>query len=274
MRTFVGMVLLSVGLSGNAVSLAQESGEEQQRAEAALQLTRDLASKYKFYPADGSEPCLFMPQPILRWSNPERGQIFGNVFLWTHAGRPFAVGSLYKWYSPFTHMSHEYHSLTTGGLRATYEGKEVWKISEKGVTFQELPEAPDVAATPAARLTQMRQLARRFTATATDANEKVTTLRLLSQPVYRYELTSDTEDGALFAFVEGTDPEVWLLLEARSNTGKPPLQWSYALARMNSVTMAVDYQGTEVWRVAPIAHKEFATHLKPYTKYHFDGPKP
>jgi hypothetical protein len=41
-------------------------------------------------------------------------------------------------------------------------------------------------------------------------------LRLLSQPLYRYESTlPEVVDGALFTFVTGTDPELMLVIEAR-----------------------------------------------------------
>ena len=51
-------------------------------------------------------------------------------------------------------------------------------------------------------------------------------LRLLTQPIYKYE-TADS-GGALFAFVEGTDPEVFLMIEAR--TVDAGSVWHYALA--------------------------------------------
>ncbi len=273
---FVGM-LVSSWLIGSDQLPAQERRDDQERAEAALQLTKSHAEKYALFPPTESPACKLVPQPILRWSNPERGQIFGNVFLWTYDGRPFAVGSLYKWYSPFTHMSHEFHSLSPNGLRGTYEDKAVWKTDQPGLAFQDLPDAPEVAPTPAARLIQMRQLARRFTASSADAEGKSTELRLLSQPVYRYESASaptptSHEDGGLFTFVQGTDPEVWLLLEA-TPAGKSS-RWQYGLVRMNSILLTVEYQGTEVWRVPVISGREVGSHQGPYTRYHFEGPKP
>ena len=47
-------------------------------------------------------------------------------------------------------------------------------------------------------------------------------LRLLPKPLYRYERPdgpTSSSDGALFAFVLGTDPEVFLLLEAADRPG-------------------------------------------------------
>ncbi len=251
--------------------------EEQERVEAALQLTKAEAEKYEFFPTKDAPACQFVPRPILRWSNPERGQIYGNVFLWTHDGRPSVVGSLYKWYAPFTHMSHEFHSLSTGGLNGRFQAKDAWNTDEPGVVFADLPEAGEVATTPAARLTQMRQLARRFVARSTDPDGQTVDLRLLPQPVYRYELTPNAEklglrDGGLFAFVQGTDPEIWLLIEAHGAPVNQPAHWRYACVRMNSIALKVDYQGKELWSVPPISSRDVGSHQGPYTKFQFNQP--
>ncbi len=68
----------------------------------------------------------------------------------------------------------------------------------------------------------------------------------MSQPLFRYE-AGDPEviDGALFAFVEGTDPDVFLCLEARLVKDKP--SWQYGLARVVRLPVAVSYQGKKVW---------------------------
>jgi hypothetical protein len=53
----------------------------------------------------------------------------------------------------------------------------------------------------------------------------------LSTPLYRYEKPpGDVLEGAVFAFVLGTDPELLLVLEARRDEGATV--WQYALARM------------------------------------------
>ena len=64
-------------------------------------------------------------------------------------------------------------------------------------------------------------------------------LRLLSQPLYRYEnAKADILDGALYAFVEGTDPELILSLEA-ARVGK---SWKFATGRLTRWGMEVRYQ--------------------------------
>lgn len=248
---------------------------EKQNIEAALKMTREAAQKYEFEVQGVERPIVLREQPILRWSNPERGQIYGNVFLWTNRGRPVVVGSLFKWFSPFTHMSHEFHSLSTSAIQGRFDRADAWKSSQAGVAFVAVPDAPHVAATAAARLTQMRQMARQFSARTTDREGSHLELRLLAQPVYRYDLETDStepSDGALFVFVQGTDPELWLMLEAQPSTPKGAEVWQYALARMNSITFDVQHGGREIWHQDTLPWKEISGHKAPYTSFQINMP--
>ncbi|MBC7816930.1 MAG: hypothetical protein IAG10_08595 [Planctomycetaceae bacterium] len=254
---------------------AAPDSAEKQNIEAAFTMTREAARKYQFETRQGDQPAVLREQPILRWSNPERGQIYGNVFLWTNRGRPVVVGSLFKWFSPFTHMSHEFHSLSVGEFRGRYNEADVWQSTQAGIAFAAVPDAPTVATTVAARLAQMRQMARQFTTRTTDREGLKLELRLLAQPVYRYELEKDSaelSDGALFVFVQGTDPELWLMLEARSSAAKGGDVWQYALARMNSITFDVQHNGRDVWHRDTLASKEIYSHKTPYTSFQFNMP--
>ncbi|MEK6257397.1 MAG: hypothetical protein AABP62_02160 [Planctomycetota bacterium] len=255
-------------------SAAPDSAEKQ-NFEAAIKMTREAAQKYEFEIRGVDQPAVLREQPILRWSNPERGQVYGNVFLWTNRGRPVVVGSLFKWFSPFTHMSHEFHSLSLGEIAAKYELREVWRSTQPGVVFAPVPDAPAVAATPAGRLIQMRQLARQFTARSVDREGLKLELRQLAQPVYRYEVEMDSADlldGALFVFVQGTDPDVWLMLEAHKPTDGSAPQWQFAVARMNSIEITVEHNGQQVWHCDILPHKEISAHKLPYTSFYFDRP--
>ena len=57
-------------------------------------------------------------------------------------------------------------------------------------------------------------------------------------------------DGALLAFVQGTNPEVWLLLEARAD-GSGGLQWHYGLAPMTGYAVEASHDGRQVWSSPP-----------------------
>ena len=111
----------------------------------------------------------------------------------------------------------------------------------------------------------MRELASRFACEKTNRVGDKQTLRLLSQPVARYESpTHGVTDGGLFVFAEATDPEVFLLLEARSAGGA--LEWQFGLARMVSVRVEVSYADKTVWEVDTLAYEDYRNRPElPYT---------
>ncbi|MEZ6129492.1 MAG: hypothetical protein R3C59_12485 [Planctomycetaceae bacterium] len=79
----------------------------------------------------------------------------------------------------------------------------------------------------------------------------------MAQPVFRYSPTDpELVDGAVFAFVEGTDPEAVLLLEARRSDGDPG--WMFGFARMNIHPLQATHNKTAVWAVDEV--------IPPYTR--------
>jgi hypothetical protein len=176
------------------------------------------------------------------------------------------VGSIFKWFSPHTHMSHEFHSLAEQPLRGKFDGKEVWVSSEPGLRFAALPAAPLPAAGKPERLLQMREFARACVVTKRERDGNLTELRLLTQPIFRYEAPqAGLIDGALFAFVQGTDPDLFLLLEARESGGKPA--WQFAASRMNSVAFNLRYNDKEIWNVDVLPWSDVNGHRQPYTSF-------
>ena len=112
-----------------------------------------------------------------------------------------------------------------------------------GVEWKPLAEAPEPAAKRTARLTQFRRQAERFRVQF--GTKKWSPARLLNQPVYRSPETLTETDIAVFQFVQGTDPECVLLLEAAEG------KWQYALARETKWGLKVEIDGTEVWSCEP-----------------------
>jgi hypothetical protein len=189
-------------------------------------------------------------EPILRWTNPvPEKQMHGDVFLWTDAGRPAAVLCLFEMTEAGgVHEYHEFTSLVAGALVAAGTGDRAWSPAAGQVAMSPAPNTAPPAVTPRQRLSQMRELAARFTCEKTNRMGQTHALRLLSQPVARYESpTHQVSDGALFAFVEATDPEVFLMVEARPAGGVS--QWHFGLARMASVRMQVSLDDKPVWEV-------------------------
>lgn len=259
-----------------AVGFAQKPDEptpsNKENIEAALKLTLAAAAEYEIRVGtdEKEKPLELRREPVLKWSNPDRGEVHGNVFVWTRDGRPLVVGSLYKWFTPHTHMSHEFQSLTGAPVAAKFHGTQKWTTSEAGVQFAEVPKAPAVAATEALRFLQMKQIAKDFTGDKKEREDaNLTELRLLPQPVYLYAAPKqDVLGGGLFALVHGTDPEIWVLVEARGKDAATA-KWQYAAARMNSVEMNLRYRGEKVWSKETLAWKDVRDNQHSYTTYLF-----
>ena len=266
----LGSLAVAVGTLPGAEEPAPANPEN---IAAALKLTLAAAAEYEITVGtdEKEKPLELQREPVLKWSNPDRGEVHGNVFVWTRDGRPLAVGSLYKWFTPHTHMANEFHSFAEGPLVAKFHGKEVWKTHESVVKFADVPKADAPDATDAQRLLQMKQLAKEFSGTKKERDEKtgVIELRLLPQPVYRYAVPKQgVFSGGLFAFVHGTDPELWVLIEARGKDAASA-RWQFAAIRMTSSELRLKHADKEVWAGEIVPWKEINSHERAYTSFSF-----
>ena len=214
------------------------------------------ASGYEFYLDDQKhEKLALRREPVMRWTSGHDSD--GDVYVWTHQGAAAIVGCIFS--APQGEngrvVFHEFHSLAPNPLYAGARGGSGWLPQEPGMTPEPVPDAPEPAKNQARRLTQMRDLARRFTSQMYIFDAKWE-LRLLTQPIYRYEISNEKSpvvDGAVFTFVwtAGTDPEVLIAIEARrTNQG---LRWYYSPVRFTNREAWLQYQRKEVWRADPTA---------------------
>jgi len=248
-RLALALLLLLVWPIALCSMAADEPAVDKAEFDETRRLIEAELPNWKFFTGLQLEnPLEQEPKSLLRWSNPGTGRVFGDVYVWTDRGRPEVVMSLFKAWQPANGFHVELHSLTRGDISAEREGKPVWHPARPGVVLAAVPEAEPPADTPARRLVQMKAIAREFSIVlrdrrVSDSGENQT-LRLLNQPLYRYELrghdSKDLVDGALFAFALGTDPEIFLMLEARGAA------WQYGLARMNDGAMSVLYREREL----------------------------
>ena len=246
-----------VALSPVAGAVAEEpparpaatAADDEARARLALDLIRKEAAEYRITLGEGRRPLTPEPGPILKTSSPVLGQLHGGIFLWTENGRPEVIAHIYKWFSPHKTFGVAFHSLGHEPLSAERAGKLVWSPDRGGVELKPVPDAPPPADAAAARLRQMRAIAEEFSATHTYPEGPTRTLRLLTKPLYRYaNPQGDVIDGALFAFALGTDPEVFLLLEAhRDKQGRP--EWQFGCTRDTFSVANAYHKGREVWSV-------------------------
>lgn len=215
------------------------------------QMYDGVASSYKLTTESEKENFKLIARPVYTWARSgANGGSYGCVYVWTDRGNAASVACFWRYPRAEGDASlvHELHSLAPVVLQSRGTGSESWK-PKAGLKRQPIPNAPVPAATAAGRMLQMRALCRDFAARSVSETGERTELRLLPQPLYRYQSSNpDVLDGGLFAYVcsVGTDPEVFLQLEAIKTDEGP--RWHFAVARFSHLDLFVNYKDKEVWR--------------------------
>lgn len=209
--------------------------------DATRELIARTAQRFRMV-GPGDRALRLEPEPALRWPNATRNTPDGATFVWTLDGRPEVIGCIWQHGS----LSWALHSLSDRPVRAELDGTLIWEPKSPGVELRPLEGAPRPAKTATGRLSQMRALARRFHCRLDGENgTNVEDLRLLPQPIHRY--ASDDGQivaGGLFAFAQGTDPEVIVMIEA---AGAPNASWRYAISRRSVVALEARLDDRLVW---------------------------
>jgi hypothetical protein len=217
---------------------AQRNKQLKAMQRSAEQVTISLADEPK-------KAFKFHETALLRFSNPVSGTKDGAIYMWSNHGRPQAILKLYTYDNK--QFTHEWLSLSESAIVAERDGKTIWSPEVPGVAFREVPDAPKPAETAAERLRQMKTLSAKFSSayTAVHLDSKPFELRLLSQPLLRYETTEARADGAVFGFTQSTAPAVLLLFETRKV--QDASRWHYAFASMVTGPVTARHGETEVF---------------------------
>ena len=259
MRALPVLIALACFTSSCVAQVDDEKKTEQDKAGAEQKRTRTLWTdyyaaqlpKYKIYlDGDPSKELTVDPQPRFRWKNPVRDDstTHGDVFVWTRNGRVDVVGTIFSYEigNQRRRVAHGFHSMSTEAVTIVREGRRPFTIPAPGLVYEPVPNAPKVSPRRAIRMAQMRRISKLFTATVTENNNIKQPLRALNEPIYRFEANDAGEDGAVFAYVFGTDPELILAIEARS-TPKGPV-WHFAAGRFTTHPLELMYQKSVVWK--------------------------
>lgn len=250
----IALTLAALALALGAAPLP--SGAQDKKADAPDEKTElaeflDDAKAYVIRTAKPDAALKLNETPVLNFTNPERNQERGSVFVWlTDAGRPAVMGQFFRFNIGERRLKkHALHSLAAGPLEAKFRDKLAWAPETPGVEWKTFPDAPAPAAGPKERLIQMRQLIRPFTLNLIDTKDKATELRLAPRPLYEYTAPkAGATAGAIFSYVIATDPEAILIVEAFEENGKTGFR--YALARFHYLRLTATLSDKPVWDVA------------------------
>jgi hypothetical protein len=229
---------------------------DRSKHERLLEIYSNDAAEFTIYrDASRKDRAELRREPVLVGSDAARGGGDGAVFVWTCRGRPEVIGHIFSF--PTTGprgLYHEFHSLSLAVLDVSRSGTHAstWTPLAPGIELAAIAGAPRPARSAPQRLSQMRALTRDFSASTTDHTKRRLELRLLPQPLYRYESTDpDVLDGAVFAFVTSTDAEALLVIEARKPAPADGPVWDYAICRFTDLSLLVRHKGKEVF-TAPL----------------------
>lgn len=250
---------LTLSLMGQAAPSKGVKGDE---PSVRLEFMKKSAASYAIRPADDPNTVFrLQTEPVLRFTNSVGATKDGAVFLWLGEGdRPEVTAQIFVKRDGY--RVHELTSLSSGALVGKAPGKPDWRPSRGGVKFEVVPGAPVPSSTAEQRLLQMRALAREFTADDKFRDQSWQTLRMLTKPFARYgKPGTDLIDGALFCYVLTTDPEVYLILEARAGKNGP--EWHYAFAPMTIYPVRASWKGRTVWEL-PYRWQEASDPSQPF----------
>ena len=243
----LGLCLMVVALSAQE-KVEPELSPEKKAAQARLDYMFDSCAGYTGKRKSDGAIIKIFPKPLLRWTNPNFGVRDGLFVAWVdEKKRPMAAGQVFLMPKSENEWYIEQQSLCDDAMEFHSRSNSAWTPSEPGIQWRTFPaKRYKPARSKPLRLTQMRQLARRFRG-QDDLVDKDDELRLMPNPMVRYEdLNNGILDGALFALVQGTDPELLVQIEVREEKAGAPEYW-WAIAPMTSAKASAFLDDEQVY---------------------------
>lgn len=195
--------------------------------------------------AEPGFPAKFVEKPLLRYSDAGSGYVSAAVWKLGETGRPKAILICELRLYDRPNIAYELISLTETPFSSKSTDMN-WSPKGTQYEFKPITGAPKPAKLPQHRLKQMRDLAARFSGNEVVAGNR-SVLRLLPQPIDRYQPGGDETDGAIFVLAWGTNPELMLLIETDGN------EWKYATGRTSGAeSLELKLDDEQVWQGPPV----------------------
>ncbi|WP_372895359.1 hypothetical protein [Stieleria sp.] len=258
----IGVVSVAVAPAQDAAAPDQETNERSQRLFDRFDQT---AKELEIQSQDG-QVYQWQSNPLFRFSS--EGNVFGSVFVWKTPSKQLAligtIGSI-----PINQQDYEFvelHLLRPTPIVPMSVGRaprKRWMPEVDTLELKTVPSGPAISADAGRRLVQMRGMARQFKAEMIH-NGQTNHLRLLPQPLFRYEDSTAEFDGALFAFVwdNGTDPELLLRFEIQREGDKSV--WTYQAVRFTWRQLRLLHRGETVWQAEEFLERDRVEQRTPY----------
>lgn len=205
--------------------------------------------------------------PLFRWDNPISGAR-GGVFVWTIDQRPVAITKCHV----NDRKQHYVESSValSAGLVLKHEDQTIWSPRESALEFVPVESNSSPASSSVRRLLQMRRLAAGFTVEDEwGEDSEPYQLRLMPRPLYRYASKQvGVVDGALFAFVQGTNPEALVIVEAVEQGEN--VRWRCGISRLTGYALHAKRDGETVYTVTKLNHPA----RRASYRHHWEQPRP
>lgn len=254
----VKCLALLIALSAPLTALAWPHAHESPREER-LAAMRRIAEQFQVRAADADESRELPLQEahILRFDDPTREFHDASLWAWGATGRPACLLAMEQYGGQWW---FELISLSPGKLTAEAATLK-WTPRSPGLELQAFPGAPRPAKEVPRRLSQMKDLVGKLQAHEVGRTGVRYELRLMLKALVRYSNSEEQlEDGAIFAFSYGTNPELLVLIEARGEKAVAAT-WQIGFVRCGAAELHVELNEKEIFRVA------YATQTGPKDPY-------
>jgi hypothetical protein len=198
------MFLLCLLSSSIEADQSAAEAEEAQRDERLAQMRQRAEATKLFRPhIDENQPIVTTSESLVRYSDQPRGIVDATLWTLGGKGRPIAFLKVesYDRKEGDSAWLYSLGTLDEDLIRVEFGDGHRWAAKKPGLEWKSLPDGPAPADSERGRLSQMKEIIRRFKVTAEDPSRGREEQRLLARPLHHYsDANAGIMDGAVFGF--------------------------------------------------------------------------